>query len=538
MNQRKTIKFFKKSILFIISVVFILGLVMTSSADVGIAPSPGGGLITTGDKTDEIKMVSERVVFKIDDISNEDASKDVYNSPYNIHVTTEFKMKNLTDQTISEKLFFPFDLSGLLEWFDEDWGWSKNIKVEVNGQEVNVTHDNYVFDHRIEFSGKSSIFGVQDTVIVGVFDVNFAPNAETNIKIEYDTKSSRQPKSTLVNIPYIMETGSHWAGTIGKGEIIFDFWKDINDKLVFTDINDFFENKDGNLVWSFTDLEPDESHNIKITYDPSNLKTWLNKPEYISNIQTSNDKEGAYIYGDMRSTEQNYPGGHLDGNPINLLNTANEERGWFIEQKEDFFDEWIRFDFNDGYQLSQMKIRAGLAIDNWGQEHRVYYDTFQRPKTVTITFSDGTTQQIVLENKPDQFQTIDLINKPTNSIKLSFSDAYPGVGHGNNYFGIGRIEFVGMEKVVDEFDSEPESDPAPGIYIIISIIVLAVIAILAIYAGKSKRPKRLSKLAMFAMLLVLFGIVFADQGRLITYSFMGTGVFLAVIDIIKNLRSK
>ena len=77
-----------------------------------------------------------------------------------------------------------------------------------------------------------------------------------------------------------------------------------------------------------------------------------------------------------------------------------------------------------------------------------------------------------------------------------------------------------------------------GIYIIISIIVLAVIAILAIYAGKSKRPKRLSKLAMFAMVLIVFGIVFANQGRLISYSFIGAGVFLSVIDLIKNLGNK
>lgn len=77
-----------------------------------------------------------------------------------------------------------------------------------------------------------------------------------------------------------------------------------------------------------------------------------------------------------------------------------------------------------------------------------------------------------------------------------------------------------------------------GIYIIISIIVLAVIATLAIYAGKSKRPKRLSKLVMFAMLLIVLGIFFAGQGRLISYSFMGAGVFLSAIDIIKNLRNK
>jgi len=79
-----------------------------------------------------------------------------------------------------------------------------------------------------------------------------------------------------------------------------------------------------------------------------------------------------------------------------------------------------------------------------------------------------------------------------------------------------------------------------GIYIIISIVVLAVVAILAIYTGKSKRPKRLSKFAMFAMLFVVFGIISAatDQGRLVSYSFMGVGVLFSVVDIIKNLRSK
>lgn len=76
----------------------------------------------------------------------------------------------------------------------------------------------------------------------------------------------------------------------------------------------------------------------------------------------------------------------------------------------------------------------------------------------------------------------------------------------------------------------------PGTYIIISIIVLAIIVILAIYTGKSKKPKKLSKLAMMAMLLILFGIFFTDQGRLVSYSFMGGGILLALIDIFNNLK--
>ena len=73
-------------------------------------------------------------------------------------------------------------------------------------------------------------------------------------------------------------------------------------------------------------------------------------------------------------------------------------------------------------------------------------------------------------------------------------------------------------------------------YILISIIILAIIAIvLALRRKREQKPP--SKLAMFAMALVVLGIIFGDN-RLIGYSFMGAGVILAIIDIIKNLKSK
>jgi len=74
-------------------------------------------------------------------------------------------------------------------------------------------------------------------------------------------------------------------------------------------------------------------------------------------------------------------------------------------------------------------------------------------------------------------------------------------------------------------------------YILISIIVLAIIAIIVIIRRK-KEHKPLSKLAMFAMSLVVLGIVFTSQGRLVSYSFFGAGIILSIIDAIKNLKSK
>ena len=83
----------------------------------------------------------------------------------------------------------------------------------------------------------------------------------------------------------------------------------------------------------------------------------------------------------------------------------------------------------------------------------------------------------------------------------------------------------------------------PEIYTTMSVIILAIVAISAIYisyAGyntKSKGTKRLSKLTAFAFLLIILGIIFGDN-RLLGYSFMGTGVILAVIDAIKKIKNK
>jgi len=40
------------------------------------------------------------------------------------------------------------------------------------------------------------------------------------------------------------------------------------------------------------------------------------------------------------------------------------------------------------------------------------------------------------------------------------------------------------------------------------------------------------------MALVVLGIIFGVSDRLIGYSFIGAGVLLSVIDIIKNLKNK
>jgi uncharacterized membrane protein len=74
------------------------------------------------------------------------------------------------------------------------------------------------------------------------------------------------------------------------------------------------------------------------------------------------------------------------------------------------------------------------------------------------------------------------------------------------------------------------------IYIAISIGILAVILVMVVFIGRKKQQARLSKLATLSFLLVIAGIVFGES-RFIGYSLMGSGVLLAVIDIVKKIKN-
>ena len=77
------------------------------------------------------------------------------------------------------------------------------------------------------------------------------------------------------------------------------------------------------------------------------------------------------------------------------------------------------------------------------------------------------------------------------------------------------------------------------LYIGIAIAALIIImVVLLISREKGKQLRKPSILVMLAMTLVVLGIIFVDAGRLIYYSFIGVGVLLLIIDMIRNLKNK
>ena len=79
---------------------------------------------------------------------------------------------------------------------------------------------------------------------------------------------------------------------------------------------------------------------------------------------------------------------------------------------------------------------------------------------------------------------------------------------------------------------------ATQIYIIIAIIILAIIVALVFFLKKNKREAKLTPLAALAFAFVFAGIIFIGEGRVVSYSLMGIGVIIAIIDIILKLKKK
>jgi len=74
------------------------------------------------------------------------------------------------------------------------------------------------------------------------------------------------------------------------------------------------------------------------------------------------------------------------------------------------------------------------------------------------------------------------------------------------------------------------------VWIAISIVALVVIVVLLLIAG-GKQYKKPSNLAILGMSLVVLGIIFGDN-RIVGYSFIGAGVLLSVVDIIRNRKQQ
>lgn len=421
------VKSIKISGLFALLCLFLVFLGSSSvKADIGELPTPGGA-ITTGDKTDGVAMKSEDVYFDVKENTNQVTIGSAI-PEYYAHVTATFTMSNLTDQQQDDQLFFPFysnQYSGELQQ-------SSNANITVNGQEAAATYVNDMFTNE------------QYDISAAVFNASFAPNSDTTIVVQYDIRAVNNAKSANLAFKYMMETGSHWAGNIGHGKVTFSFPWQISSTAPFAYVNDFFTAQDGKLVWEFDDLEPTSAQNIEVVFNPQILNAWQNRPGLIKSMSASTMEGLFYQPINIRTNNDDF-GGVVSSNAVNLIDYSDDFAGWLVPQKEETFNEWVQFDLDATYTIKELQIRTGYLSSTpseAGSGTDYFYDTYRHPKDMIITYSDGSTQNVTLQDTPAEYQTITLNSAATTSIKLSFANAYPGVSGGNNAFGVGRVKFT------------------------------------------------------------------------------------------------
>ncbi|MDD3648302.1 MAG: hypothetical protein PHS44_07455 [Candidatus Dojkabacteria bacterium] len=428
--------------LLIFSSIFIIPP-QKAMADVGVVPGKNG-MITVGDKTDDIKMSSEKVIFDITD---------------NAHVTAEFEMLNTSSNDVTLEILFPIQTQSN----DTDHLYLENVLENELFQNLEIIVNDKSVEYEFENYNLSTTYvdGTPEQVIAAKFDVTFKASEETIIELEYDASFINEPKSSYGTYNYVMETGSHWKGKIGSGEVIFQFPSDIS-KAVFLTYNKFFEMKDNQLVWKFENLEPTNDHNITVTYNPELLEVWKNRNLPLKEISSNGDTD---MFTDSIPETTDYEDikllnwGYVDGIAMNLIDPSEDATGGWLAEYSEGDKPWVKFDFDAVYRVYSASILSGISSENYsGQKNtEKFYSLLSRPKVVTLSFSDGSTETINLDDTPAELQKEAFNEVETSFVKVTVNEVYPGETLDKDILGIGRMNFEVGDKVA-ELDEDKDTN--------------------------------------------------------------------------------
>lgn len=438
-------KYMKRKLTNIVLQILIPAICFTTPiyADVGYMPEEGG-LLLTDTQTNAVEMTSESVHVTISENDGLFEPHNEYLDSYFAHVDATFSLTNLTQNSVNISSYFPFLASSYISegFLTQQSGNIKNIKIIVDGSETAYSVENLL---------QKNASGGDVLYYSAVFPLDFDPASTKKIIITYDQNLQNRPHSFDIGYDYTMFTGSSWAGSIGSGEVKVDFGEyKLHDEKIVTG-NDNFQLINGQLVWEFTNLEPTGEDNIRLSFDPREIGLWDTLPSYINSIYSSNniaDVKFIQMETVNETTQENWR--TTNGKVVNLFDYDNSEYGWvFPVENKDISNEYVTINFNSDYTITTLKILAGV----W-ERYSERYDLLDHPKEINIEYSDGTIQNVALEDVVSEYQTIDLLDIPTSSLTLHFGEYYKNVSGVDDVFGIGRIAFEGVKEVENNIPTQ------------------------------------------------------------------------------------
>ena len=167
----------------------------------------------------------------------------------------------------------------------------------------------------------------------------------------------------------------------------------------------------------------DSRNEIKQNSNTSN-KNQINRTKNLNTINILNSECSSILHD---STNKNYGSTRvLDGDFSTVWSEGVSGYG---------NGEWIRLDFDNIYTVKKIKIVNGLVNKKNG-----YYNN-NRPKSLTLQFSDGSSQKINLEDNNTGYQVVNINAVETSYVKFVIDSVYYGTKYDDTC--IADIEILG-----------------------------------------------------------------------------------------------
>ena len=224
----------RKSILWLTGILLLAGILTLLlnpagvRADVGVQPVlPGGSNIQPGAET-PIQMASELVSMNVRQATQADNTSiqlnpDAYGLQFQpiwypavAEVQAVFTMTNPTSEEVNLTAWFP--LASALEFVD----WELNPdEIVPRIAKFQVSVDGNPIDYAV--SELPNPKGTDKPPLPWAsFPVTFAAGKDTHIEVSYLLPLKTSVKGTELALYYIFQTGSGWAGPIGKAELVLN----------------------------------------------------------------------------------------------------------------------------------------------------------------------------------------------------------------------------------------------------------------------------------------------------------------------------
>lgn len=167
----------------------------------------------------------------------------------------------------------------------------------------------------------------------------------------------------------------------------------------------------------------DSRNEIKQNSNTSN-KNQINRTKNLNTINILNSECSSILHD---STNKNYGSTKvLDGDFSTVWSEGVSGYG---------NGEWIILDFDNIYTVKKIKIVNGLVNKKNG-----YYNN-NRPKSLTLQFSDGSSQKINLEDNNTGYQVVNINAVETSYVKFVIDSVYYGTKYDDTC--IADIEILG-----------------------------------------------------------------------------------------------